>query len=537
MSSSERTNISLTALYIGVPILLGASCYYFYVSRNKDPNTKKNGDKKAVKKLSPLEHLTQLKQTGNKNFSMKNYETAIDHYTKAIEFSQTLESQLVKDDDMAIFYQNRAACQEALGNYEKVISDCDKAIDLKRNYTKAYIRRAKANEKLEQYDKAMVDAFSANLLEKFQNPSSMTLTENMVKESSQRKAVEAMKTHKPSLPSNQAIKSYFSAFTYDPIKEKYLDVAFTCAEQLQPIMDEAEKPENDNDPISLLIRGSCQTLIGEVKVAQELFDKLLALEDEVCSPRIKANALIKKAAAIISDPSNQSSSMTEELDQAHELLDRAVKIDPENPDVFLHKAQTYILSERLDEAVTNLDKAIELKKDFYSAIAQKFYIEFKLATRDSVSHSKLQDLLEKFKTAVEQNPEAKDLQLMHAQVLTDMSYFEQADQILLELTKQDPSDSNVVVTRALLQFHLKSDPDAVAILLQEALKIDPKIIFAYEILGSIENQRGKFDEAIKIFETAVKHAQSESEYARCFSLLESAIAQKKAAELLGVKSD
>lgn len=522
----------MTALFIGVPVLVGASCYYFYVTRSKnDPKSSSSkSDKTESKRLSPLDQLKHLKQTGNQNFSRKNYEVAMENYSKAIALSQTLEGE-VKPDDLAIYYQNRAACYEALGNYEKVLEDCTQAINLKKTYIKAYLRRAKAYEKLEDYDKALVDAFSANLLEKFQNQTSMSLTENTVKASSRAKAAQAMKTHKPSWPSNQTIKAYFSAYTQDPMKDRLNGEIIRSPSQLQPLFDEACKPENDDDPFSLLIRGSCLSLMGDMKNALQYLDKILSME---CSPRIKANALLKKSAIVLTEPSSSSSSIEKDLEQVHKLLEQARELDPQNPDILLQQAQAMTLSEKFDEAIATLNKAIELKEDFYSAIAQKFYIEFKLAARDdSFTSNKIKELLNTFKSSIaREDPDALDLHHMYVQVLNELSLFEEADQVLVNLSRLDPTDGSVYVSRALLQFHLKSDPDEIVSLLNEALRVDPKIMFAYEVLGSMETQRGRVDEGIKIFATALQHAQSEAEYARCFSLLDSARCQKTATELL-----
>lgn len=542
MASEQRgTNITTTALYIGVPVLLGASCYYlYYANKNRNSLTtngaSKSDNKTKSKLLTPKEHLAHLRQIGNQNFSKNNYDVAIDHYTKAIEFSLTLnQADDIKQDDFAVFYQNRAACNFELGDFDKVVEDCNKAIELKENYVKAYVKRAKAYEKLNKFDKAMVDAFSANLLDKFQSQSNMSLAESIVKASSEFKAAEAMKNHKPSWSSSQTIKNYFAAFVCDPIKEK-LEPETPNAENLQTLLDEANKQENDEDPYSLLVRGTCASLMGDMKTAGQAFDKLVEMEDDKVTPRLRANALIKKAALVIGESAGDSSNIEKDLDTTHEILDKAIKIDPENPDLYLHKSQAYVLSEKLDDAIANLEKAIGLKENFYSAIAQKFYIDFKIINRDPAgSKEKIKELLKKFKDAVKQYPDSIAIHEMYAQALTETMRLEEADQILQDMTKLDPQNGNVYVSRALLQFHMKNDPDEVANLLQEALRIDPKILFAYEILGSIETQRGKTDEAIKIFETALKHAQSEAEFARCYSLLDSAISQRQAAENLGMQ--
>lgn len=546
MTSEQRSgNLTTAALYVGVPVIIGASCYYlYYANKNRNSRDASNSGeqskgKSKSKQLKPSEHLAQLKQTGNHNFSRKNYDVAIDSYTRAIEYSKTLTKDCIKPNELAVFYQNRAACNEALGDTEKVISDCNQAIQLNENYIKAYVRRAKAHEKLGQFDKAMIDAYSANLLDKFQNQSNMILAENIVKASSKMKAADAMKIHKFSWPSNQTIKSYFSAFVQDPIKEKLGDTASVTPEQLQTLLEEANKPENDSDAFSMLVRGSCLSLQGDMKSAQEAFDRLLALSDEQCSPRYKSNALIKKAAVVISEPpiDGSTTSIYGDLELVNDLLEQAVKIDPENPDIYLHKSQSLALSEKLEEAMSALDKAIALKKDFCAAIAQRFYIEFKMATNDPLlTPDKLAGLLDQFRDSIKAHPNSTDLHQMLAQVLSELNYFEQADTVLQDLSKLDPTDANVYVTRALLQFHMKNDPDDIASMMQQALKIDPKILFAYEILGSIETQRGKLDEAIKLFETALQYARNEGEFVRCYSLLDSAISQKAAAELIGARA-
>lgn len=525
--SSERYNLSITALLIGVPVLVGASCYYLYFSGAK--KTKSN-DKEAKKLVSPLDQVMQLKQTGNQNFARKNYEVAIDQYTKAIELSKEIP---INQDDLSIFHQNRAACNEALANYDLVVEDCGRAIELRKNYTKAYLRRARAHEQLGDYDRAMVDSFSVNLLEKFQNQNSMILNESIVKTSSQAKAKAAMERHEPSWPSNSTIRSYFSAFTQDPIKER-LTSEIKSSEQLQPLFDDANKKENENDPFSLLVRGSCLSLRGSLEEARKVFDKLLALTDSECSAKYKANALVKKSALVISDPTNPATMVEKDFEIVFELLDKALELDPENPDIYLHKAQSLTLSEKLSEALETLSRAIELKNDFYPAIAQKFYIEFKLATRDSYPTNKSKELLDAFKLELAKHPEAHDLQQIYIQVLTESGRFEDADQLLLNLIKSDPSDGSVYISRALLQFHLKSDTDEVASLLRQALEVDPKLIFGYEILGSIETQRGKTKEALEIFTQALAYCNSLSDYERCYTLLDSAKSQMAAAELLGM---
>ncbi|CDH57759.1 hypothetical protein RO3G_09401 [Lichtheimia corymbifera JMRC:FSU:9682] len=60
------------------------------------------------------------KQLGNKLFAEHRYEDAIKEYSTAI----------IKDPNERIYYTNRALCYSKLEQYDNVISDTRKAIDL-----------------------------------------------------------------------------------------------------------------------------------------------------------------------------------------------------------------------------------------------------------------------------------------------------------------------------------------------------------------------------------------------------------------------
>ena len=85
---------------------------------------------------------------GNTAYYAKDYEAAINYYTKAID---------QKYSPLADAYNNRGIAKHKLQQYDEAIKDYDKAISLDPNYAHAYFGRGVAKHKLQQYDEAIKD--------------------------------------------------------------------------------------------------------------------------------------------------------------------------------------------------------------------------------------------------------------------------------------------------------------------------------------------------------------------------------------------
>jgi len=117
------------------------------VAENEGPVTDERG--LSIKKL--LAKSEQEKIKGNTFYTEGSYTEAVECYTKAIELAQ---SDL---PDCAVYYANRAAAYLALTNYQQVIEDCNKALELNPLYIKALLRRAQAHETLQNLNDALND--------------------------------------------------------------------------------------------------------------------------------------------------------------------------------------------------------------------------------------------------------------------------------------------------------------------------------------------------------------------------------------------
>ena len=105
---------------------------HFRKSLSLDPDFKD-----AVKWLRVVQRLDRMKEEGNTEYKAGRWQAAIDKYTAALEIDPSNKGTNSK------ILQNRALCRTKLRLYDDAIADCDRAVALDPNYTKA--RKTKAN--------------------------------------------------------------------------------------------------------------------------------------------------------------------------------------------------------------------------------------------------------------------------------------------------------------------------------------------------------------------------------------------------------
>lgn len=148
-----------------------------------------------------MDYAAKLKQAGNEAYGSKSYEKAIDLYTKAI---------LCKKDP--IYYSNRSACWNSLGEWQKVIEDTSAAIALDPEYVKALNRRANAFEQLNQYSEALLDFTASCIIDGFRNEVSAQSVERLLKKVAEEKGRSMLAGKAKKLPSPTFVSNYLQSF-------------------------------------------------------------------------------------------------------------------------------------------------------------------------------------------------------------------------------------------------------------------------------------------------------------------------------------
>jgi tetratricopeptide (TPR) repeat protein len=102
------------------------------------------------------------KGRGNDHYKSGDYDQAIEAYTEAIAACPTSEGY---QTDMSMYYSNRAAVLYMHERWQGVVDDCTCAVENNKQNLKAYLRRGKAYEKLEDTEKALGDMKAVLALE------------------------------------------------------------------------------------------------------------------------------------------------------------------------------------------------------------------------------------------------------------------------------------------------------------------------------------------------------------------------------------
>ncbi|XP_026732430.1 mitochondrial import receptor subunit TOM70 [Trichoplusia ni] len=542
MASSGSIPKWQLAILLGAPLAIGLG-YLYLRNRLEDPEKKKVSELKAKTTISldneenntkvsesAIDRAMKLKGAGNRAFHAGEYEKAKALYNEAIEACPP-----DRPIDLATFYQNRSACYEKREMWEQVKEDCTFALKLNEKYVKAFLRRSRAAEKSGDLVMALEDVTYACILESFQDQSSLMNADRILKALGRQHAREALAKRVPIMPSKHFIKTYFSAFSEDPITKIILDDKITGGfakakraldtEDYESIVDACTEELNDPNGKyknqALLLRATFYLLLGMHEEAQS--DLARVIESDAPT-KVKVNALIKRASL---------STQLENTECCLKDFAQAAQLDPNNSDIYHHRGQVYLLLERMDEATADFAKAVELNPDFSIAYIQKCYADYRHAQINK-NVGALSQVRADFERALERFPRCAEAYILYAQVLSDLQEWGRAEALFDAALAVDANNPTLYVHKSLVQLQKNTDFDKAVKLINKAIEIDDKCEFAYETLGTIEVQRGNLRRSLELFEKAISLAKTELDMIHLFSLKDATAAQLKVSERWGL---
>ncbi|KAF9610364.1 hypothetical protein IFM89_022034 [Coptis chinensis] len=94
-----------------------------------------------------IQAVSSARSSGNKLFKASEFAMASMAYAEGLEHERF----------NSVLLCNRAACRIKLGQYEKAMEDCTNALNVRPSYSKARLRRAECNAKMERWEAAIQD--------------------------------------------------------------------------------------------------------------------------------------------------------------------------------------------------------------------------------------------------------------------------------------------------------------------------------------------------------------------------------------------
>jgi import receptor subunit TOM70 len=403
------------------------------------------------------QYAAKLKAAGNKAYGDKSYNEAIELYGKAI---------ICKADP--IFYSNRAACYNALGDWDKVVEDTTAAVALDSEYVKALNRRANAYEHLEKYSDALLDYTASCIIDNFRTEQAANSVERLLKKVAELKAVDILKSKEKKLPSATFVNNYLQSFRPKPAPsglEETADVdeesgkgqlkaglmamssksgeGFeTAAHNFDRAIELGELGEHE--AFAYNMRGTFRYLRGENEAALADLTKSVELDSSL------TQSYIKRASMHLE---------TGDRDAAAKDFEIAEEKNSTDPDIFYHRAQLHFILGEFAEAAKDYQKSIELDRDFIFSHIQLGVTQYKMG---SIASS-----MATFRRCVKNFDKTPDVYNYYGELLLDQSKYEEAIEkfdTAVEMEKASkPLGMNVLplINKALALFQWKQDfPEA-----------------------------------------------------------------------------
>ena len=441
----------------------------------------------------------EWKEKGNALVKEKKYKEALDCYSKSIEI----------DPNDPILYSNRSAMHLNLNEYDQALTDAEKAISLKPEYAKAYLRKGKALEGQQKFKEALdtyklgleKDKENAQLLQASQElesnlnnpflknyPKLFTdpRTAGMMRDPQFRNLVDfAMKDQKiliQMIQTDPRFMTVFSVLTGIDMEKMNEDVQKHAEERKKE--EEKKKKEEEEK----------KKKEEEEKKKKEEEDKYNAMSVEE-----KKEVDDHKRADEIKAKGNEEYKK-KNFDGAIKFYQEAIDIYPKEMVYYLNQAKCYMEKKDYDKAIELCKHVCENSFDFtrratafgiigYAYRAQDKLEEALKAFQDSqmekndvrIKEAEKETLKLKQKKEAEAyiNPEKAEEENAKANELYKAGKFPDALKVYDEAIKRNPKLPKYYTNRAQCYIKLMEFYQAIKDC-ESAIKLDPKTLKAYQ---------------------------------------------------------
>ncbi|PPD72249.1 hypothetical protein GOBAR_DD30849 [Gossypium barbadense] len=319
----------------------------------------------------------EAKAKGNAAFSSGDFNTAVKHFTEAINLSPTNH----------VLYSNRSAAYASLHQYDAALSDAKKTVDLKPDWSKGYSRLGAAHLGLHQYEDAVsaykkgieIDPNNEALKSGLADAQSAAATnfikivifayEDCIKDCE--KAVERGRELRADY------KMIAKALTR---KGTALVKMAKCSKDYEPAIETFQKALTEHrNPDTLKKLNDAEKAKKELE-QQEYFDPKIADEE-----REKGNESFKQ----------------QKYPEAVKHYTESLRRNPKDPKAYSNRAACYTKLGALPEGLKDAEKCIELDPTFSKGYTRKGAVQFFMKEYDKA--------LETYQEGLKHDPNNQEL--------------------------------------------------------------------------------------------------------------------------------
>lgn len=410
-------------------------------------------------------YAAKLKAAGNKAYGSKDYNNAIDLYGKAI---------LCKPDP--VYYSNRAACYNALSEWDKVVEDTSAAVAMDAEYVKALNRRAHAYEHLGKFSEALLDYTASCIIDGFKNEASAQSVERLLKKVAEQKAQSILQEKKNKLPSATFVSNYLQSFRPVPppagleegaeldensgkgqLQRGLISMSKKTGDGYQDAAQSFRKAIElgglgEHEAFAYNMRATFSYLEGDTDDALADLEKATELQPSL------TQAYIKRASMYLEKG---------DKDKASADFEKASEHNKDDPDIFYHRAQLHFILGEFADAAKDYQKSIDLDRDFIYSHIQLGVTQYKMG---SIASS-----MATFRRTIKNHDKVPDVYNYYGELLLDQQKYQEAIEkfeTAVEMEKQSrPTAMNVLplINKALALFQWKQDFKEAENLCQKAL--------------------------------------------------------------------
>jgi len=313
--------------------------------------------------MSDSERAKAFKEQGNQFFKNKDYNKAIDAYTKAINLNPMDPT----------YYGNRAACYLAMHQLEKCVDDSNDAINLDPNFVKGWVRKGRALYYLGRFKEAKQSLQKARDLDS--NDSTVRQDLNMID--------HVEKTY-------QEAENYYNAKDYARALEYYKKALQSCPD-LAPAKIKAIEtlsktgdtktaielcnrygPELSHNVEFLYVKGLALCSHGQTDSGKRVWVEALKLDPDNTKCRNAIKIVNRQEEA---KEKGNAAFKAARYDEAVKHYTTGIDLDPYNKTIastlYANRAACYLKLKKYAEAVGDCNKAIELNDGYAKAYLRR----------------------------------------------------------------------------------------------------------------------------------------------------------------------